>query len=343
MSEQRLLAALLEPRCVIHAAGAAGLSPPDAVPLLVSLVRAGRVEIFCRDHFVVPWRRACWQDGAPSQGWPPSRRIIAAIGNGDVSVEAVAELVELPRALVVEELVVLSELGAVIPAPVRGLIRRRRGDQGAILNEDAIDRMLAETGLLARFDEPRIGREVARELAGSFPAVESRVRQMARLRRLRIVGRDLLIAATVDWKPTDLAEISRPAREQPVRDGILAYLSQPRRALEIARHMARSVPNITGHLRAMQRQKLVVRLGYGVYAPAIAPYLSEPGSKPTPRPRSLELIPGFLDQPRTVQEVMTRFGIGEGTARAHLQTLTKRGVLVEGEDGLFRRAEGHGS
>ena len=57
-----------------------------------------------------------------------------------------------------------------------------------------------------------------------------------------------------------------PARPQPIRDAILAYLTEPRLAVDIARHIKRPVPTTPGHLAAMRRLGLVDRVGHGVYA-----------------------------------------------------------------------------
>lgn len=124
-------------------------------------------------------------------------------------------------------------------------------------------------------------------------------------------------------------------RARPVRDRILAFMTEPRRAVEIARHMERSVPNITGQLRAMQRLQLVVRLGYGVYAPAVEPYLPAQGSVPTPRRGSLEMIPEFLGEPRTLSDIAARFGITKETAQQHLRALLRRGIVSATHDGRY--------
>ena len=49
---------------------------------------------------------------------------------------------------------------------------------------------------------------------------------------------------------------------------ILAFLTVPRSAKAIAVHIERSVPNATGHLRAMLRKRIVVRLAWGTYGRA---------------------------------------------------------------------------
>lgn len=57
-------------------------------------------------------------------------------------------------------------------------------------------------------------------------------------------------------------------RPQPIRDAILAFLSEPRSARAIADHIGRPVPTATGHLAAMRRRGLVLRLGFAAYARA---------------------------------------------------------------------------
>lgn len=65
-----------------------------------------------------------------------------------------------------------------------------------------------------------------------------------------------------------LARFSRVAlhRPQPIRDAILDYLTEPRRAMQIAAHIKRSTATATGHLAAMKRRGLVVSVKHGVYA-----------------------------------------------------------------------------
>jgi len=57
-----------------------------------------------------------------------------------------------------------------------------------------------------------------------------------------------------------------PTRPQPVRDAILACLSQPRRVVEVAAYIGRPGSTTTGHLGAMKRLGLVVQVERGVYA-----------------------------------------------------------------------------
>lgn len=78
--------------------------------------------------------------------------------------------------------------------------------------------------------------------------------------------------------PVLLAELTKSlgpiaTRRSPVRDMILAFLSDARRAADIAAHIQRTVPITTGHLAAMQRLGLVKRIGRATYA--LATYTGE--------------------------------------------------------------------
>ena len=58
---------------------------------------------------------------------------------------------------------------------------------------------------------------------------------------------------------------SGTTRKQPIRDAIMAYLTEARSAKQIAEHIERKVSIATGHLRAMGIRGLVVRVGWGQY------------------------------------------------------------------------------
>lgn len=79
-------------------------------------------------------------------------------------------------------------------------------------------------------------------------------------------------------------------RPQPIRDMILAFLSEPRSARSIAAHIARPVPTATGHLAAMQRRGLVRRIGYAAYA--LAAYEGPPIAFKRPKKTAASPING---------------------------------------------------
>ena len=85
-------------------------------------------------------------------------------------------------------------------------------------------------------------------------------------------------------------------RPQPIRDAILRFLSEPRSAQAIAEHIKRPVPTATGHLAAMRRLGLVVRLGYAAYAradyagPPLSFHRNSCRTKPVDMPLAAEVI-----------------------------------------------------
>ena len=54
-------------------------------------------------------------------------------------------------------------------------------------------------------------------------------------------------------------------RAQPVRDKLMAILTEPHSVKEIAVALDKTTSTVTGHLRAMRRKDLVVRLRWGVW------------------------------------------------------------------------------
>ena len=117
-------------------------------------------------------------------------------------------------------------------------------------------------------------------------------------------------------------------RSQPVRDAILAFLTQERQAKEIADHIGRSVPNATGHLAAMGRCGLVVRTAYGRYQRTD---LMLDGSWPAkivrPAPMKDALL-GCLDRPLHYSVVANRIGRPYDRVYAALHWLVASGHAV---------------
>lgn len=54
-------------------------------------------------------------------------------------------------------------------------------------------------------------------------------------------------------------------RPQMVRDKLMAFLTEPHTVKEIAVSIDKTTSTVTGHLRAMRRKNLVVRLSWGVW------------------------------------------------------------------------------
>lgn len=128
-------------------------------------------------------------------------------------------------------------------------------------------------------------------------------------------------------------EPGRPARQQPIRDSILGFMSMPRSAGEIAAHIDRPVPTATGHLRAMINRGLVRRIAFGTYAPAAytGPAVRIPqrcsGSTKELRHRLRELLGDYA----SVQWLHLRTGEPENAIRVALRDLWFSG-LAEGNE-----------
>ena len=141
-----------------------------------------------------------------------------------------------------------------------------------------------------------------------------------------------------------MATFVPPARPQPIRDAILAYLSEPRRAVDIARHIERPVPTTTGHLAAMRRLVLVDRVGYGRYAlHGTVP----PGGEKAFRPRQLRAageaelwamtralsgkIRQALASPCRTSDLAVRIGEPQDAVKAVLERLWLSGLVTGNE------------
>ena len=128
-------------------------------------------------------------------------------------------------------------------------------------------------------------------------------------------------------------------RAQPVRDQILAYLAEPRRAYEIAAHTGRRTATITGHMQAMLRLRLVERVAYGVYARAgtlRGPVPAEALARP--HPIRSEIF-RFLIEPRHVDDIAAHLGRCQDKVTPELRTMIEGGLVRCIRPQVFARAD----
>ena len=118
------------------------------------------------------------------------------------------------------------------------------------------------------------------------------------------------------------------ARPQPVRDAILAYLTEPRQAHEIAAHTCSAPSVTTGHLRAMLARNLVVRTGFGRYeradlvgASAAAATIKRPAT-------AQDIVLGCLDQPARRADLRRKCNLRAKTISGALAALVSSGKAV---------------
>ena len=128
---------------------------------------------------------------------------------------------------------------------------------------------------------------------------------------------------------------SPPRRPQAVRDTLMAFLTEPRTVKEIAAGIDKTTSTVTGHLCAMRRKNLVVRLSWGVWVRRdkceAAP---DHASIRRPNPAQERLL-AHLAEPRTLaelQEITKRRG---DILLAMLMKMIKRGDVEHRADERF--------
>ncbi len=129
--------------------------------------------------------------------------------------------------------------------------------------------------ILAFLAVPRRIGEVARHTGVPHGTVRSRVDALICTGQATKAGPGLYVA-TGQPRAVPGVPAAPPAapcnwRPQPIRDAILAFLSAPRQAQHVAAHIGRPVSTATGHLAAMRRRGLVVRIAPGRYRRAEPP------------------------------------------------------------------------
>lgn len=151
-----------------------------------------------------------------------------------------------------------------------------KGEDGAYraTGSAAADPAAVDGALLSYLSEPRRLHDVVSYADAPRGTVKARVEALVAAGAAVKVGRGTYAAAPSAAAgpppPGCGPRARRPngGRAQPVRDAIMAFLVEPRRAKEVAGRIGRSVPNATGHLSAMRKRGLVVRLGHGLYGRA---------------------------------------------------------------------------
>ncbi len=147
--------------------------------------------------------------------------------------------------------------------PERGVLAPAGHDPSAPLGKD----LVAMSEIRSLLETPCRAGVVAAALGLTRPALERYLvglEQSGAVVRLKCGYYGLAGVKT----RKSLSRVSPAAlrRPQPIRDAILAYLTEPRRALDIAAHIERPIATATGHLAAMKRLGLVVSVRRGIYA-----------------------------------------------------------------------------
>ncbi|HKM61290.1 MAG TPA: hypothetical protein VJY39_02255 [Acidisphaera sp.] len=124
-------------------------------------------------------------------------------------------------------------------------------------------------------------------------------------------------------------------RPQPIRDAILAYLTEPRSARDIALHIDRPVPTATGHLAAMRRRGLTKRIAYAVYAPPDWPAAAETMGQLARSQPTRTAILEYLTEPRSAREIALHIDRSGETTGSHLTDMRRRGLIKRVGYGVY--------
>jgi len=217
---------------------------------LVSLVHAGRLTYPGYGLFAP----AGFRSEAVRRTAPALVRAVVAVVDRPMRVRDVAAQVgEAPTALSAA-LAPLIEQGR-LSQPEPGVV----APAGFYSPPSASEFLVVRNAVQASLTQPRRSAEVSRLLGIRPGKARSCLHDLVRKGVVMRVGYGL-------YGMPDAALPLVPARPQPVRDAILACLSQPRRVVEVAAYIGRPGSTTTGHLGAMKRLGLVVQVERGVYA-----------------------------------------------------------------------------
>ncbi|WP_140883893.1 winged helix-turn-helix domain-containing protein [Muricoccus nepalensis] len=271
-SVKPVLAALHRPGTLASLSSDCGRTVGEVTHSLLLLLRSGRAVAYCRDHYILRDLHIDYMDKSSADGHSASRRIMAALGRAETSTTDLHEGTGLPEDEIHKELAALSRIGAVTSAR-RGQVRfwwRSDALAAKVSRRRRVEHMAAQGAALALFEKPCRSGEVARLIGYRASVMNNLLLDLLHNGQITRVERGQYALSTATSPATAVVPRSHSwpggCRPQPVRDAILLNLTEPRQAVDIARAIGRTVPNVTGHLRAMMELGLVERVGYGRYA-----------------------------------------------------------------------------
>ncbi len=130
------------------------------------------------------------------------------------------------------------------------------------LPDEVEDPSAVNLAIKACLIQPKRPVEICAKLGLGGKEVRHQLKSMARSGQIERIGYALY---GLPDAPRPAAMAGRPVRTQPIRDAILAYVTEPRRACEVAAHITRPIATTTGHLAKMKRLGLIVQTERGVY------------------------------------------------------------------------------
>jgi predicted transcriptional regulator len=130
------------------------------------------------------------------------------------------------------------------------------------------------------------------------------------------------------------------SRPQIVRDTLMAFLAEPRTVKEIAIGTDRTTSNVTGHLRAMRRKNLVVRLSWGVWIRRDKCEAAPDYDSIRRRNPAQERLMGHLAEPKTLGELQQITKRRGDILLRVLANMIKRGDVERRSDERFAAIRG---
>jgi hypothetical protein len=128
---------------------------------------------------------------------------------------------------------------------------------------------------------------------------------------------------------------STSQRRHPIRDAIMAFLVEPRTVKQVADHIERRTSTATGHLRAMHRKALIVRLRWGIWVRRDK-CVNPPDQTSIRRGRpTQDALLDHLHEPKTLEELEQITGNPRRCLQSALIAMVKRASLERGDDGRF--------
>ena len=245
-----LVASIEQPMRLGRIAAQAGRPAAVVRRQLVALVQAGRLT-HPEYGFFAP---ADFQGKVVRRVVPAVVPAVLAVVDRPMRVRDVAAQVGEPPAALSAALMPLIEQGR-LSQPEPGVV----APAGSHPPLSPSEFLVMRNAVQATLTQPRRSAEVGRLLGVTPQAARSCLHDLVRRGVAVRVGYGL-------YGLPDAALPLVPTRPQPIRDAILACLSQPRRAVEVAAYIGRPGSITTGHLGAMKRLGLIVQVERGVYA-----------------------------------------------------------------------------
>lgn len=273
--------------------------------------------------------------GRRQQGELP-RAMLACLASGQRQRSEIGRAVGCSPRAVRRTLARLERAGAVV-AVGGGCYRAAPGAHARIADPGRLSRMI-----VVALAAPRRIVELTRHAGAPRSTVKGQVNALVSTGQVARIGWGLYVATgrprAVPVVPAAPPLVPCSWRRQPIRDAVLAFLGEPRQAVDVAAHIGRSLSCTTSHLAAMRRLGLSVRIAHGRYERADPlPDLARPAAAFVPSPIRQAIL-AHLSEPRRLKEVAAHIGKSAGSAHSHLDELCRRGLVARTGHGRYQQA-----